>query len=187
MKMRKLNSQGVTHIVLPLVAIFVTVAVGTYFLVASHADTPDTTATTDATAASPTVNLTNANNNQTLNVKLGQTVQVELSNTFWPEGSVPAGKSETTTSWWNNFASSNTRVLATPHTGTITKQSGKYQKVADLGVKEVIGSSLHSFTAVGPGSATITASSETTYVCGAGVGCPALAVVNHFGVTIVVQ
>jgi hypothetical protein len=39
-KLRKLSSRGSTHIILPLLAVVLVSVVGTYLLVASHADTP---------------------------------------------------------------------------------------------------------------------------------------------------
>jgi len=182
-KPNKLDARGFSHIVVPLVVAVIVASVGTYFLVASHADAPDTV----SQSSDGGVTVTNANNKQTVNLQPGQTLHVDLSNTFWPPGTVPSGLSESSTSWWSGFASSNPAIVTSPYTGTISKISGVYQKVAGTSAKDVEGSALRSFVANGPGTATITATSESNNVCGAGIACPLFAIANNFTVTVVVQ
>ncbi len=70
--MKKLNTQGIAHIIAPMLTMLAIAGVGTYVFATSHADSLNSTA----------VHVTNANNNQTVALVTGQVLDVKLSSHY---------------------------------------------------------------------------------------------------------
>lgn len=175
-KLTPLNERGWSHWIAPVLVVALVVVVGVRILTQSHALSAP--ATTPSVVVAPAKQrITNANNGQTITVRPGTDLVVDLSNVYWVEGTVPAGQSEASMSEWQNFSSS---------TPTVLSLVGKpaYTLVRSTTSADFNGTSSQTYKALSKGTTTIKASSITEFVCGRGIACPTIAKANYYSVTV---
>lgn len=139
-----------------------------------------------AAASSSNVTYTNSSNNTTVYAKVGQAINVKLSNLYWiPEGQPGSAIKDHTegkrsTYWWNHFAPSNPTSLALSGVTKAAQKPGKTKGTLN-------GTSTQAFKATQAGTATITATTYSYYVCGKKVNCIFMVTLDRYKLTVVVS
>lgn len=173
-KLTPVDERGWTHWIAPVLVVAVIVVIGVRILTQSHA-----LSSPAIVVAPPKQEITNANNGQNVRVRPGTDVVVDLSSVYWAPGTPPAGQSEQSTGVWQNFSTSVPTVLSLVGNPSYSRTQSTTSAAYNL-------TSIQSYKALIKGRSTVKASSITTFVCGSGIACPALAHANYFSATVVV-
>jgi hypothetical protein len=127
--------------------------------------------------------VTASNNNQNIDLSLGQVLEVKLTNVYWPSAP-PSGDTETSSTWWQNWNSSNTLVLRPSDTGTMSEESGSYAQFQKTSYRYINGTTIQSYLGSSSGTSTITATSQSDSVCASSIACPSLVQENKFSINV---